>query len=77
MMETEIWLVGVGLILYLLIGAVFALSILSSLFHRMPVRLRQDVERDKFIVWMTNIIVFLRWSCGWLPIVIYYRWKAR
>jgi hypothetical protein len=55
------------LLLYLAIGAVFALSILSGVLARLPLNMR----RPRHLYWATNVICFVRWTCAWFPIVMW------
>lgn len=64
----------IALALYLAIGSIFALSVLSGVLQRVPYKVRDH----RIIFWMTNIILYLRWTAAWLPIVMYYqirRWR--
>jgi len=59
--------------LYFAAGAFFAYSVLSGVLRR----LNPIYRTNRLRFWMTNAILFVRWSCGWLPIVLYYWSKGR
>jgi hypothetical protein len=54
--------------LYLAIGSIFAVSILSGVLRRVPYKVRDH----RIVFWLTNIILFFRWTAAWLPIIMYY-----
>jgi len=61
--------VAILLALYLLIGAVFALSMLNGVLRDVT---RPTTWPEWRSYWFANTVCFLRWSAGWLPIVLFY-----
>ena len=59
-----------GLTVYLAIGSVYAWIILNDTLTRVP----EEKKQSKLAYWLTNIILFCRWTCDWLPIQIHF-WR--
>jgi hypothetical protein len=62
-------MLAIALALYMAIGTVFALSVLSGLLARVA---RPQTGAEWRAFWFANVTCFLRWSTGWLPIVLWY-----
>jgi len=67
-------MIWIFVVTYLVIGAMFALSTYAD----MRASLRDVRPRLKpRLVLLTDVLMFLRWTVCWLPMIIVFMWEER
>jgi hypothetical protein len=62
----------IALAIYLAIGMVWAGTLLAAVQRRA----KPSMGDDRIANWIASAILFVRWTCSWLPTLLYYWFTA-